>query len=58
MMFLGQFKVWQGSALPNAAGEHRGKFFLLWGDVGASATADVLYICIKKDDDSFDWVAV
>lgn len=55
MMFLGQFKVWQGSALPNAAGEHRGKFFLLWGAAGA---ADVLYICAKKTDDTFAWVAV
>lgn len=55
MLLLGTFKVWQGSALPDAAGEHRGKLFLLWG---ASGAADVLYICAKKTDDTFDWVAV
>lgn len=55
MMLLGTFKVWQGGQLPAAAGEHRGKFFLLWGGAGV---ADALYICAKKTDDSYDWVAV
>jgi hypothetical protein len=54
-MLIGTIKVWQGAALPNAAGEHRGRFFLLLGAAGA---ADVLYICIKKADDSYGWVTV
>lgn len=54
-MLIGTIKCWQGDALPNAAGEHRGRFFLLWG---AAGVADVLYICIKKADNSYDWVAV
>lgn len=54
-VFVGQFRVWQGAALPAASAEHRGKLFLLFGAAGA---ADVLYICEKKADDSFDWVVV
>lgn len=54
-MLIGTIKCWQGAALPNAAGEHRGRFFLLWGGEGV---ADALYICMKKADDTYDWVAV
>lgn len=53
MMLLGTFKVWQGDALPNAAGEHRGKLFQLWG---ASGAEDGLYACFKKTDDSYGWI--
>ena len=52
-ILIGQIKVWQGSALPNAAGEHRGKLFQLWG---ASGAEDGLYACFKKTDDTYAWI--
>ena len=54
-MLLGTIKVWQGTQLPNAAGEHRGRFFLVQGD---SENEDVLYICAKDLNGTYRWQEV
>lgn len=54
-MLLGTIKVWQGTQLPNAAGEHRGRFFLVQGD---STHEDQLYICAKDLNGTYRWQEV
>ena len=54
-MLLGTIKVWQGTQLPNAAGEHRGRFFLVQGD---ATNEDRLYICAKDLNGTYRWQEV
>ena len=39
-------------ALPTAGAEYRGKMAVLKGGIGV---ADAVYICLKQDDESYDW---
>lgn len=41
--------------LPVASESYRGKFYLLEGDTDV---ADILYVCTKKADNSYDWLVV
>lgn len=44
-----------GASPPAAAEAYRGVFFLIEGGTGV---ADVLQVCVKKDDDTYAWRTV
>jgi hypothetical protein len=46
-----------GTSLPSAGAAYRGVMYLLTAATGVS-TPDKLYVCMKKSDDSYQWVLV
>jgi len=45
----------QGTSLPTAGAEWRGRLFL---KLGGSGEEDRMYVCLKDDSDNYEWLDI